>query len=74
MHMMLTGNAHRDRGGVSRVVVRLDICVRHALVHARDDGADREGGLVRQGVGQDVSCGNLDGLFEKIVLEDNKAC
>lgn len=60
-------------GGVRRVVVRLDVRVGHGQVVARDDGLDRERGLVREGVGEDVARGDLDRLLEQVVLEDDEA-
>jgi len=62
-----------DRGWVSRIVVGLDVCVRERLVQAVDDGLKGQlWGGTSNSVGQDVSGGNLDGLLEKVVCEDNE--
>ena len=71
----LTGRDHGigDRGWVSRVVVGLDVRIRERLVQAVNDGLKGQlWGGTSESVGQDVSSGNLDGLLEKVVCEDDE--
>ena len=58
--------------GVGLVVVRLNVSVPHGLVKARDDGLNLERGVVREGIGKDVTSGHVDALLEEIVLENDE--
>lgn len=58
---------------VSFVIVRLNVCVRHRFVEARDDRLDCEWGLMGKRIRKDVSRCNIDGLLEQVVFQDNKA-
>lgn len=71
MNTYYTHSGHTDRVGC--VVVSLNVCVRHRLVEALNHGLDVEGGLVRERVRENITSGDIDGLLEQIVLEDNEA-
>jgi len=61
----------RRRG---RVVVGLNVGVREGLVQTRDDRLDLERGATCEGVWNDVAGGNINGLLEEVVLENDEAC
>jgi hypothetical protein len=68
------GRADGDRGRMRGVVVSLDVCIRKRLAHAGDDRLKSQLRSTSESVWQDVSGGNLDGLLEEIMLEDDETC
>ena len=62
-----------DRRRVGCIIVSLDVSICERLVQAADDGLKVQLWVgTSESVGQDVSSGNLDGLLEKIVFEDDE--
>ena len=58
---------------VRRVVIRLQVRIRHGHFRARNDGGDVVLGLVRKSLRQDVADCDVDRLLEEIVLEDDES-
>lgn len=71
----LTGRVQAvgDRRWISCIVVGLDVRICKRLAQAGDDGLESQ--LWRgtgECIGQNVSCGDLDRLFVKVVFEDDE--
>jgi hypothetical protein len=67
------GRIRCDRGWVSRIVVGLDVRICERLVQAGDDGLKSQLWICTgKSVGQDISSGNLNGLLEKVMFEDDE--
>ena len=62
-----------NRGWVGRVVISFNVRICERLVQATDDGLKIQLWVsTSKSVGKDISSGNLDGLLEKIVFEDDE--
>ncbi len=58
----LTRNSCRESRRMSFVVIGFNVRICKTKLHARRDGLDAERRIVRECVGQNITCGNFDGL------------